>query len=187
MSIDQTTQLIQLTLNSVLLLASCALLSHRLGVRHLAIEERLQTTMRQYAVMEAKPSDRFLQTKKQLRQLQHRHRLTHYSLVTIHLALLLSLASTLTLSLRMLLPLDWLVIVALGLFCLSLAVLLVGVALTLIDLYTCDRALWDEVALLLSFSRADEARSRQARRAERSAERARAATTRVKSLRARVG
>ena len=45
--------------------------------------------------------------------------------------------------------LEWLVPISLGLFVFGVTLLLLGVGLMLLDLYSADRALWDEVTSLL--------------------------------------
>lgn len=166
MSVEQTTQLIQLILNSVLMTIACALLLSRLGMRQTALEERLQVANRQCLdLLEAgtesrsdvTSSDRFtnrvLQAKKHLRQLQYRYRIVHYGMVANHYALLCAIASTLTLALRSLLDLEWLIPISLALFVFGVALLLMGVGLTLIDLHTADRSLWEEITSLLSLGK----------------------------------
>ncbi|HEY9909432.1 MAG TPA: DUF2721 domain-containing protein [Thermosynechococcaceae cyanobacterium] len=162
MSIEQTTQLIQLILNSTLLIVGCALMSNRLGERHSTIVADLQTLLHQYAELRALPQKyppsehQLILAKKQLRQLQGRYVLTHSSLLAGHAALLLAIGSGFLLALRAVLMWDWLISVACGLFVVGLAALLLGTGLTLLDMNAADRALWEEVRGVLNLGRAEE-------------------------------
>lgn len=163
MSIEQTPPLLQLLLNSVLLSLGCLLLLGRLGTRstHLGnqISALLQqgkelSTARRSGQLDAAWETRLLPLKRYLRQLQRRQRLVHNSQVAVHYALLLSIGSTFLLSLRSLLEIDGLVSLSLGLFVLSVAVLLIGIGCALIELHQVelhqvDRFRADELANLL--------------------------------------
>jgi len=83
--------------------------------------------------------------KKALRQLQHRYTMLHFSLLAAHYALLFAVASTFVLALRTLVNLEPLIAIALTLFVLSMATLLLAIGLTLIDLHHSERSLWAEV------------------------------------------
>lgn len=164
MSVEQTTQLIQLILNSVLMMVACALLLNRVSLRQTALEERLQAA-RQYSDLLSSEhridshgidrSTRVLQAKKHLRQLQYRYKVVRYGVLADSYALLGAIASTLTLALRTLMNVEWLVPLSLGLFVIGVALLLLGVGLTLIDLHTVDRSLWEEITSLFG-GRSDE-------------------------------
>ena len=150
MSVEQTPQLIQLILNSVLLTVACALSLGRLGMGQSAIEERLQLATRRYTeLLDAgepnTPSQKLLQSKKSRHHLQRHRRLTHSSLLATNYALLFSIISLLVMSLRALVQGDWLIVLALGLFVVSAGLLLVGIGLTLLDLHASRLPLWDEV------------------------------------------
>lgn len=163
MSVEQTTQLIQLILNSVLMMVACALLLSRITLRQTALEESLQAANRQCIELmglgqerlgEGKGSDRLtsrlLQAKKQLRQLQHRYKVVRYSVLANAYALMCAIASTLSLALRTVINLEWLVPLSLGVFVFGVTLLLIGVGLMLVDLHTAERALWDEITSLLT-------------------------------------
>lgn len=150
MSVEQTTQLIQLILNSVLLTVACALTLGRLGMRHSAIEERLQMANRRYTELlgvgeESAPGQKLTQAKKSRRHLQRHRRLVHYSLLAVNYALLFSIISLLVMSLRALVNGDWLIVLALGLFVVSAGLLLVGIGVALLDLHSSQLPLWNEV------------------------------------------
>lgn len=158
MSVEQTTQLIQLILNSLLMTLACALLLSRISFRQTALEEGLQAARQCIERLglgsEGTGGDRYtgrvLQAKKHLRQLQHRYKVVRYSVLANAYALMCAIASTLILALRTLINLEWLVPISLGLFVFGVTLLLLGVGLMLLDLHTADRALWDEVTSLLT-------------------------------------
>lgn len=168
MSVEQTTQLIQLILNSVLMACACTVLLNRISLRQTALEEQLHASNRQCADLlgtggegrsEATRGDRstnrLLQAKKHLRQLQYRYQVIRYGVLANAYALLCALASTLALALRALVYMEWLVPLSLGLFVLGVTLLLLGVSLMLIDMHTADRSLWEEITGLLSPGRFD--------------------------------
>ncbi|MBW4691020.1 MAG: DUF2721 domain-containing protein [Lyngbya sp. HA4199-MV5] len=163
MSVEQTTQLIQLVLNSVLMAFACTLLLNRISLRQTALEEQLHTANRQCVDLLGisnegrsdvsrgdRATSRVLQAKKYLRQLQHRYQVIRYGVLANAYALLCAIASTLALALRALVNLEWLVPLSLGLFVLGVTLLLLGVGLMLLDLHTADRSLWEEITSLLS-------------------------------------
>ncbi len=166
MSIEQTAQLIQLILNSMLMIVGCALVSNRLERRHSVLIDRLQNLMGRYAeLLESDPGQSGLAlaadpqialAKKQLRQLQNRYTLTSASLLAVHAALLLAVGNVLLLALRSLVDLDWLIPLSLTVFVAGVASLLLGAGLTLLDLQTVDRALWQEMQDLLSWGHSKE-------------------------------
>ena len=171
MSVEQTTQLIQLILNSVLMTFACILLLNRVSLRQTALEETLQVASRQCLdLLEAsdmrgkarndskgadRGTNRILQAKKSLRQLQYRYQVVRYGVLANAYALLCAIASTFALALRTLIDLEWLVPISLGLFMFGVTLLLLGVILVLVDLHTADRSLWDEISNLLSPVRVD--------------------------------
>lgn len=118
MSIAQTSQLLQLLLNSALMAVVCALLWLGMSWRQSAIATQLSQL----------PTTVSLLHRHRLRQQYHRH---CQGLVALHWALLLSLSSSLTLGLRTLIPWDGLIQISLGLFVLSVAGLLIGLSITL--------------------------------------------------------
>ncbi|UBF24741.1 DUF2721 domain-containing protein [Kovacikia minuta CCNUW1] len=166
MSVEQTTQLIQLILNSVLMTVACGLAVGRLGARHATTEEQLRTANHWFASLleagnEIKSADRdsplrdvrLFQVKKFLRRQQRRYAVTHFSLLAACYALLFSIGSIFVMTLRALINADWLIVVALGLFVVSVAFLLLGIGLTLVDLHSSDLSLWEEVQGMLTSNR----------------------------------
>ena len=141
MSVEQTTQLIQLILNSVLMSVACALMLSSLTVRHDAIGDRLE---------EGRQDDRLntnldlarnhSMTRRQLQRLQQRYSISRYSVLTAYYALFFSALSCFTLALRGILDWNWLISIALGIFVLGIATLLVAVGLTLIEIHLSDSA-----------------------------------------------
>ncbi|MCY7321099.1 MAG: DUF2721 domain-containing protein [Phormidesmis sp. CAN_BIN36] len=149
MSVEQTTQLIQLILNSVLMIVACAFILAGLLLRRSALEQRLQTTsLEYYQVLHLaykSQGDRLLLLKKQLRHLQQQVRLAQKGTIAIHYAFMVFVASTFTLSLRTVLDAAWLITTALALFVVGIAILLLSVTLLLLDLHQSDRPFWQEI------------------------------------------
>lgn len=158
MSVEQTTQLIQLILNSVLLSVACALILGGLTARHAALSQQLQS----WSYAEQGGGGQMLPAnftqwsrsrlgRKQIQRLRYRYQITRYSVLSAYYALFFAGVSCLALVLRGMVEWNGLIPVALGLFVLSVATLLVAVGLTLIDWHFGDRAILDEIQKLLSF------------------------------------
>lgn len=149
MSVEQTTQLIQLILNSVLMIVACAFILAGLLLRRSALEHRLQTTsLEYYQVLHLayeSQGDRLLLIKKQLRHLQQQVKLAQNGTIAIHYAFIVFVASTFTLSLRTVLDATWLITTALALFAVGIGILLLSVTLLLLDLHKSDRPFWQEI------------------------------------------
>ena len=113
MSVEQTTQLIQLILNSVLMIVACAFILAGLLLRRSALEQRLQTTsLEYYQVLHlayGSQGDRLLLLKKQLRHLQQQVKLAQNSTIAIHYAFMVFVASTFALALRSVWDASWLI------------------------------------------------------------------------------
>ncbi len=153
MSVEQTTQLIQLILNSVLMIVACAFILAGLLLRRSALEQRLQTTsLEYYQVLHLaydSQGDRLLLLKKQLRHLQQQVKLAQNSTVAIHYAFMVFVTSTFALSLRTVWEAAWLITTALSLFVVGIGILLLSVTLLLLDLHKSDRPFWQEVRGML--------------------------------------
>ncbi len=167
MSVEQTTQLIQLILNSVLMGVVCALVLGGLTARHSALGEEIQS------LYQAGPQDpnldsirsQVMQQRQQRRYFHTRYRIVGYSVLMAYYALLFSILSGFLLALRGLLGWDWLIPVALVLFAIGISTLLVAVGLTLIEWHLSNRPLLDEAGNLLSMGQMERhARSRPASR-----------------------
>ena len=153
MSVEQTTQLIQLILNSVLMVVACAFILAGLLLRRSALEQRLQTTSLEYCqvlhLAYDSQGDRLLLLKKQLRHLQQQVKLAQKSTIAIHYAFMVFVASTFSLSLRTVWDGAGLITIALALFVLGIGILLLSVTLLLLDLHQSDRPFWQEVKGLM--------------------------------------
>ena len=141
MSVEQTTQLIQLILNSVLMSVACALMLSSLTVRHDAIGDRLEEGRQDERLKKELDLTRNpALTRRQLQRLQQRYSISRYSVLTAYYALFFSALSCFTLALRGILDWNWLISIALGIFVLGIATLLVAVGLTLIEIHLSDSA-----------------------------------------------
>jgi len=151
MSVEQTTQLIQLILNSVLMSVACALVLGGLTARHSAIAEQLQAWhhSEETTALESVRNRRG-QSRSQIRRLQYRYTISRYSVVAAYYALLFAIVSCLTLALRGMINWNGLISLALVLFVVGVATLLVSVGLTLVDWHLSDRPMLDEARRLLS-------------------------------------
>ena len=143
MSVEQTTQLIQLILNSVLMSVACALVLSALSLRHHDIQQQLQTQQRQ-------AQEGLTAARGQVRRLRDRYRLSRFSVVTGYYALVFAMSSCLLLVLRALVEWNGLIPLALVGFVLAVATLLVAVGLMLLDWHLSDRALLEETQTVLS-------------------------------------
>lgn len=156
MSLEQTNQLIQLVLNSVLMVAACVVILAGLLVRHTATHRQLRSLTQEYSKLMSGSAllrgDRLLQVKHQLRQLRQQYQGAYRSILVIHGALLTFVLSGLTVALRTIASADWLIAAALVLFIVGLVILLLGLTLAVVDLHTAKRSLWDEIRWALSLS-----------------------------------
>lgn len=155
MSVEQTTQLIQLMLNSMLMSVVCALVLGGLTARHSTLSEEIQV-LQQAGAQEANGDgvrSQVLQQRRQQRYFHTRYRIMGYSVMMAYHALFFSILSGFLLALRGLFGWDWLIPVALALFALGIAALLVAVGLTLIEWHLSNRPLLDEAGNLLSMGR----------------------------------
>ena len=170
MSIDQTSQLIQLVLNSVLMAIACGLVLLAILTRHIGIDQQLRclnrdvqtlfdgidplqeafiaeavfpSTSRHYVPSSAR-RERAGQLKMQQQYLRQRYRISQTSMLATYVALLLLLSNTGLLALRTLIDWDWLVTLSLYLFVAGILVFLMGVGLALLDVYRSRRSLLEE-------------------------------------------
>jgi hypothetical protein len=142
MSVEQTTQLIQLILNSVLMSVACALVLSGLTVRYAAIGDRLEESRQEDRLTTNLDLTRnhSILARRQLRRLQQRHSISRYSVLTAYYALFFSGLSCFALAVRGILDWNWLISVALGIFVFGIAALLVAVGLTLVEIHLSDSA-----------------------------------------------
>jgi len=149
MSIQQTTQLIQLILNSVLMLNAAAIVLGILMLRHGMLHNQLRSLNQDY-VAELEQTEgwwnrRLLQAGRQLRQLQQHHRSTAKSVLCMQCAVATFAASTLLLTLRTIISLDGLIACSLWLVVAGILALLAGLGLALLDFYRTGRLLEQDV------------------------------------------
>ena len=139
MSVHQTSQLIQLILNSALMITVCVGLLGGLWLRHGAISNQLRSHKGQILKL-SNPStgsgpEQLAQLRHDRCHLQRRYHLIHSSTLVIHYALLVFIASLFTLALRTLVNLSWLIPLALFLFIIGAGGVLVSVALALLEIH----------------------------------------------------
>lgn len=138
MSVDQTSQLIQLLLNSLLMMALCGGVAIGLILRQTAIVSQIRLLKPLYSDalngVKLLAPERFLQLKSQLRLLRHQYRLLGFACWSANSALILSAASTLLLALRTLVFFDRLIPLSLLLFTASSAMLLFSLVMGLLSL-----------------------------------------------------
>lgn len=183
MSVEHTSQLLQLILNSVMMMVCCGFVLGRLSLRCAAIDEQISSLRRTFLESDlvrgdGQPSplsgNRWLHAKKQFRQIQRCRRVLSYGSLAIHYALLLAIGSTLLLATRTLINLEFLIPLSLGLFTAAAAALLAGVAGALLELHLSNRSLSQELETLMELdapvdlSRLTPARSRRAANRARS-------------------
>ncbi|MEB3292757.1 MAG: hypothetical protein VKJ24_06325 [Synechococcales bacterium] len=125
MTVEQTTQLIQLVFNSVLMVLASGAILGSLLIRQQGLERRLRLAK----------SDRRFQSRllrsRHLRRLQQQIRHNERSLLVINVTCLLFIASALSVGLRSLLPWNELILLSLLLFLTGMATFLVGSLLIL--------------------------------------------------------
>ncbi|GAB4339275.1 MAG: hypothetical protein OHK0047_29970 [Leptolyngbyaceae cyanobacterium] len=160
MSVEQTTQLIQLMLNSMLMGVVCALVLGGLTARHSTLSEEIQA-LQQAGVQETnREAVRSQVSRRQQRYFHTRYRIMGYGVMMAYYALLFSILSGFLLALRGLFGWDWLVPVALALFAIGISTLLVAVGLTLIEWHLSNRPLLDEAGNLLSMGHMEQRHGR---------------------------
>ncbi|MBD2464324.1 DUF2721 domain-containing protein [Oscillatoria sp. FACHB-1407] len=153
MSIEQTSQLLQLILNSVLMLTTCVVIWGVLTVRHIAIHHRLRGLNQEYfellnhAVMLR--GDRLHQIRNQLQQFRQRYQTIYLSLLTLYGAVLFLSISAFMIVLRSLLNWQWLITGSLLLFALGTGAMLVGIGLALLDFYRSRQTMVEEMSWVL--------------------------------------
>ena len=137
MSIAQTSQLLQLVLNSAVMMVIALLWWGVVSFRLNMASNHLQRLRRQYRQARLIEGGQYLRS--QLRQHRHdlsvRYRLTRHSTLIMHNVLLALMASLFLLSLRALVNSNFLITAALFLFVLGAAGILLSVALALMEFY----------------------------------------------------
>lgn len=138
MSVEQTTQLIQLILNSALMLAIAVGWWGVMWLRHSTLVSQIQAHQRRTHRLAADGllnSDLLTSRRQQRYHLQTRYRLTRHSVLIMHYVLLGLVSSLFCLSLRTLFGGEWLIPAALALFILGVTGLMLSVALALMEFY----------------------------------------------------
>ncbi|MGF1569957.1 MAG: hypothetical protein ACFCVD_18125 [Nodosilinea sp.] len=139
MSIAQTTQLLQLLLNSAVMMAIALAWWGVVVVRLGAVSAQMQRLRRQYRQAARWETNQPQGTLMRLRQYRHellvRYRLTRHSALIMHYVLLVLMASLFSLSLRALIHGNVLITVALFLLVLGAAGILLSVMLALMEFY----------------------------------------------------
>ncbi|NJL44957.1 MAG: DUF2721 domain-containing protein [Leptolyngbyaceae cyanobacterium SM2_3_12] len=136
MSIAQTTQLLQLVLNSAVMMVIALAWWGIVAMRLSAVTDQMQRLRRQL-----RQGDGALRQGSLARLRQHRHelgvryRLTRHSVLIMHYVLLVLMTSLLLLSLRALINANGLITVALFLFVMGCAGIVLSVALALMEFY----------------------------------------------------
>jgi hypothetical protein len=154
MTVEQTSQLIQLILNSVLMVTACVIVLGVLLVRHTAVNNRLQQMNQEYFQLlsnaVALRGARLLQIKAQLQHLRQRYRVSHHSLLSVYYALILLVVNTFLLALRTMVNWQGLITISLVFFTLGVGILLLSVGWALLDFRKSQRSLWQEVNWVLT-------------------------------------
>ncbi|MGG6297226.1 DUF2721 domain-containing protein [Leptolyngbya sp. AN02str] len=148
MSVEQTSQLIQLILNSMLMVIACSLLLVGLLSRYTAIALKLQTLNREYVnVMvgaDHLTQPQLTQLKHQQTHLRQRYRSSQNGILLVYAALVSSLLNTLLLAMRTLWSQLWLIQGSFFFFAAGVALLLAGIGMTLADFHQSRRSLLQE-------------------------------------------
>lgn len=157
MSVEETTQLIQLVLNSVLMVLACAFVLGGLLLRRGVLENRLQATSIEYFQILHRidlprstssgtiQTNRLLFLKKRLRQLQNQVKTSRASILSIYYALIVFAVSVFSLSVRTVVRAEWLVTGSMTLFIVGVVLLLVSLALVVFDLHKSENPLWQDM------------------------------------------
>lgn len=150
MNIEQTSQLIQLILNSVLMVFSCIVLLSVLLLRHVALVEGLRNLNREYLALINHPvifkSDRLSHLKHLVQLRRKRYKAAHGSILVICYALILFVLSTFVLALRTVLGWNGLIQLSLNLFMAGIGLLLLGIVWAALDFHQSKRSLLDELS-----------------------------------------
>ncbi|MEO1592151.1 MAG: hypothetical protein AAFU71_12775 [Cyanobacteria bacterium J06632_22] len=139
MNVEQTTQLIALIFNSALMVLLSGLLWMAAWYRQQSLLNQLQQVQQSQQILwvNAKPNrePQLQRLQQQQRRLHRQFRLAYSSMMISHYALAMLLLSVLMLGLRTLLFVDGLISLALLMFVLGAAGLLLGVLLLLVDVH----------------------------------------------------
>lgn len=148
MSMENSAQLIQLILNSVLMVLACAFVLSGLLLRRTVLENRFQIASLEYFQSlnrsSEQPFDRSRLLQKQLRHFQQQVKTSQNGILTLYYALMLFVISTLGLSLRTVFDADWLVTLSMAFFVAGVAILLLSVMIVLLE-FQRSEPFWREI------------------------------------------
>lgn len=143
MSVEQTSQLIQLILNSALMAIAAGIILVGLLLRHTALHLRLRdvhdSTVELMGGGVVFRGDRFTHLRQQQQYFRQRCRTSFQSVLFAYGALMLLLVNVLLLALRTLLDWSWLIPGSLVLFLLGAGATLLALGVALVDLYWAQR------------------------------------------------
>jgi hypothetical protein len=149
MSIEETSQLIQLILNSVLMVLTCAFVLGGLLVRRSILENRLQIASIEYFQAMHRfgetPPPQLRMLKNQLRYAQQQVKPSQNGILTLYYATILFVLSTFALAIRMAISADWLISLSIALFVAGIVILLLSLAIVLLEFHRADRPFLQEV------------------------------------------
>jgi hypothetical protein len=158
MRVEQTDQLIQLILNSVVMMLTCVMVVGGWTTRHAATIDRLRLLQQEHLDRQDSPltgfdrssshhvqQRRLSQFKANRLTLRRQYRLTQASVVTAVYALFCAVSSTLAIVCRALVDWNGLILIALVLFVAGLSLLLLSIGLVLVDIHLSSRSLWHEI------------------------------------------
>lgn len=149
MTVEQTSQLIQLILNSALMVAVCGLVLLGMLVRQGTLQQQLHWVNREYreqlmgtAILQG---DRFQLLKNQQQELRRHYRQAQAGILIAYSALLLLLMSSFMLALRTLCNQDWLIPASMVMFAVGNGVLVLSVGMAIFEIRTASNSLLGEL------------------------------------------
>jgi len=147
MSVEQTGQLIQLILNSVLMLLACVIGLVGLRWHLMVIGDRLRSSYLAYmeAATHLSVLSRLSVLRNQSHELRRRYRRCHGNIQILSWALMLFSSSAFLLSLRSFLNYNWLISISLICFILGLVIFLISALIILTDLNQTKQTLWTDL------------------------------------------
>lgn len=147
MSVEQTSQLIQLILNSVLMILACVIGLVGLRWYLIGIGDRLRSSYLSYseAVAHLSTLSRLSLLRNQSHELRRRYKRCHSNIHILSCALILFVASSFFLSFRGLVNYNWLMSISLICFISGLVIFLIAVLIILADLNRTQQTLWSDL------------------------------------------
>lgn len=149
MTVEQTSQLIQLILNSALMVVVCGLVLLGMLVRQGTLQQQLHWVNREYreqlmgtAILQG---DRFQYLKNQQQELRRHYRQAQAGILIAYSALLLLLMSSFMLALRTLWNQDWLIPASMVMFGVGNGVLVLSVGMAIFEIRSASNSLLGEL------------------------------------------